>query len=149
LTRVNTVVEVDAPPSDVWKVVGDPRNLPTWDPHITKVEGVPPDGLREGTDYETELRFMGIRARVTAHVAELRPAEYSRIRLYGPMVDATVVTRLSSIEGHRTRLEHDIEYGFRGGPLGRLAAHALRLTGGPNIVLRRGTLAQKRQIEGG
>jgi uncharacterized membrane protein len=147
LAEVRTVVEIDAPPEEVWKVVGDPRNLPQWDPHITKVEDVPADGLREGSDYETELRFMGVRARVTAHVAELRPAEYSRIRLYGPLLDATVVTRLSPLDGDRTRLEHEVDYRFRGGWLGRLAGRALALTGGPEIALRRGTLAQKRQIE--
>jgi uncharacterized membrane protein len=145
---VRTVVEIDAPPDDVWKVVGDPRNLPRWDSHVTKVQGVPRQGLREGSDYETELRFMGVRATVIAHVAEWKPAEFSRIRLYGPLLDANVITRLSRLDGDRTRLEHDVDYRFRGGRLGKLAAWALRVTGGPEAALRKGTLAQKEQIEG-
>jgi uncharacterized membrane protein len=149
LTRVRTVVEIDAPPIDVWKVVCDPTNLPRWDRHITRVEGVPETGIREGTDYETEVRFFGVRARVYAHVAELRPHEYSRIRLYGPMLDAIVETRIDPIDGDRTRLEHEVDYRFRGGRLGKLADRALGFTGGPELALRRGTLAQKAQIEKG
>ena len=40
-----------------------------------------------------------------------------------------------------------MDYRFRGGPLGGFAARSLRLVGGPQLALRHGTLAQKRQIE--
>jgi carbon monoxide dehydrogenase subunit G len=145
LTGVRTVVEIDAPLDQVWKVVADPRNLPRWDRHIVSVSGVPRGGLEVGSTYRTEVRFMGAKAQIQAEVLEIDPPKFSRIRLSG-VLDAVVNTRLEPLGARRTKLEHDIEYGFRGG-LGRLAAHALRLTGGANIVLRRGTLAQKRQIE--
>ena len=139
-------MDIDAPLDQVWKVVADPRNLPRWDRHILSVSGVPRGGLEVGSTYTTEIRFMGARAQIQAEVLEIDPPKFSRIRLSG-VLDAVVNTRLEPISDQRTKLEHDIEYGFRGGPVGRLAAHALRLTGGANIVLRRGTLAQKRQIE--
>jgi hypothetical protein len=44
-------------------------------------------------------------------------------------------------------VEHRIDFTLRGGPLGSLAGEALSLSGGPGYILRRGALAQKRQIE--
>jgi uncharacterized protein YndB with AHSA1/START domain len=139
-------VDVHAAPEDVWRVIADPRNLPRWDRHITRVDGVPPDGLSKGSRYWTEVRFMGMSARVDAKVLEIEPPHYAKVRLRG-LMDATVETTVTPLEDGRSRLEHDVEYDFRGGPLGRLAAKALQVTGGPHIVLRRGTLAQKRQAE--
>ncbi|HXJ62250.1 MAG TPA: hypothetical protein VNN79_00715, partial [Actinomycetota bacterium] len=49
--------------------------------------------------------------------------------------------------GRRALLEHDVEYHFRGGGLAAFATQGLQITGGPSVVLRRGALAQKRQIE--
>jgi carbon monoxide dehydrogenase subunit G len=37
---------------------------------------------------------------------------------------------------------------IRGGPLGEVAARSLSLLGGARFLLRRGTLAQKRDVEG-
>ena len=148
-SQVHVSVEVDAPPEDVWNVVADPRNLPRWDRHITKVVGVPRDGLEVGTEYTTRLTFWGVSAHVEAEVLDLKPTELSRIRLSGPLIQATVTTHITPIEEARTTLEHDVEYRFRGGPLGHIAARALAASGGPAFALRRGTLAQKEQIERG
>jgi hypothetical protein len=67
---VEVSVDVDAPPEKVWEVVSDPRNLPQWDRRISRVDGVPEDGLREGSEYETELRVLGAKARTTSKVIE-------------------------------------------------------------------------------
>ena len=147
MSRARVAVEVQASPEDVWKVIADPRNLPRWDRHITRVEGVPPDGLSEGSQYSTQVRFMGVAASVDAKVLEIDPPHYAKVRLRG-LMDATVETTVTSLGNGRSRLEHEVEYDFRGGPLGRLASRALHVTGGPHILLRRGTLAQKRQAEG-
>jgi hypothetical protein len=40
-----------------------------------------------------------------------------------------------------------VDYHFRGGLFGDLVARSLRLLGGPQHVLRHGTLAQKHEIE--
>jgi uncharacterized protein YndB with AHSA1/START domain len=147
--HVSTEVEIDAPPEEVWKVVADPRNLPKWDRHISNVEGIPPEGLDIGSDYTTDLQLMGVRGKVNAHVLEIKPPEYSKIELSGPILDAVVTTRVVPIDDHRSRLEHDVEYKVRVGGLGRLADKALEVSGGPGYLLRRGALAQKRQIEEG
>jgi len=148
MTTVRASVDVDAPPERVWAVVADPRNLPLWDRHIESVQGVPPDGVREGTRYTTVLRFMSVRAHVGAEVVELDPPHLGRIRLSG-LLDATVTTRVDLLDVNRSRLEHEVSYRFRGGPIGRLAARSLRMLGGASLALRHGALAQKRQIEDG
>lgn len=146
VTRARVAVDIDAPVERVWEVVSDPRNLPRWDRHIVDVRGVPEGGLVRGSRYETQTRFMGIQAGVDAHVEEIDPPRYARIYLSG-LLDAVVTTRVSPIDDHRSRLEQEVEFRFHGGTLGRLAARALQMTGGPYLALRRGVLAQKRQVE--
>ena len=140
-------MEIDAPPERVWRVVADPRNLPKWDHHILTVEGVPPSGLTEGTKYRTWVRFMGVRARADVEVQALEPDRYAKIRLRG-ILDGTIETWLDPMDGRRTKLRHRVEYRFIGGPLGRLAARGVKLLGAAFLV-RRGALAQKRQVEDG
>ena len=106
-------------------------------------------GLDVGVEYTTRLTFWGVSAHVEAEVLEFKPPERSRIRLTGPLIEAMVTTSVVAIDENRSRIEHDIEYRFRGGPLGLIAARALQASGGPAYVLRRGTLAQKRQVEEG
>lgn len=148
VTRVSVSIEVEAPPDAVWRVVGDPMNLPRWERHIERVEGVPPDGLRAGVSYVAVMRFMTVRARVKADVIDWSPPGYAQIRLSG-LLDATVTTSVGPLPGGRSRLEHDVDYVFRGGALGDLAARSLRFVGGAGYALRRGTLAQKRAVEDG
>jgi carbon monoxide dehydrogenase subunit G len=148
MTRTRVSVDVDAPPEKAWKIIADPRNLPKWDRHIINVAGAPRDGLSEGSRYTTEIRFMGVGAKVDAEVLEMEPPRHSKIRLKGFM-DATVETTVEPLGNGKSRIEHVVEYRFRGGPIGKMAATGLRLTGGPQLVLRRGTLAQKRQVEKG
>jgi uncharacterized membrane protein len=142
---VEASVDVQAPPERVWEVVADPRNLPRWDHHIESVDGVPEDGLREGTEYTATVRLVAVRARVGVKVVELRPHEYAKVRLDG-LLDGTVQTWLEPVEGGGTRLRHRIQYRFKGGPFGRLAARGVNLLGA-SMLLRRGTQAQKLQVE--
>jgi uncharacterized protein YndB with AHSA1/START domain len=146
MSVVQVSVEIDAPPKAVWEVVSEPHNLPRWDRRIASVDGLPPGGLREGVEYTTELRFMGVRAKGVARVIEFRPPEYSKVRVRG-LVDATVETWLEPLDGGgRTRLRHRVEYRFIGGPIGRVAARAVNVLGAP-ALLKRGLQAQKRQAE--
>jgi uncharacterized membrane protein len=145
MSVVEASTDVEATREQVWRVVADPRNLPRWDRHITGVEDVPDGGLRPGTSYVTEVRFMGVRAKATAHVIELRESEYSKVRLRG-MVDAVIETWLEPLGEKRTRLRHRVEYRFPGGSLGALAGRAVGMLGA-NSILKRGVVAQKRQVE--
>ncbi len=148
MTRVETSVHVAAPPERVWAVVSDPRNLPRWDRHIVGVEGVPEEGLREGVSYTTVLRFMGVRARVRAEVLAWEPPHRAVVRVSGPVAEATVTTTVEPA-GDASILRHEVEYRFRGGPLGEVAARSLEIVGGAHLAVRLGALAQKRDAEGG
>jgi carbon monoxide dehydrogenase subunit G len=148
VTLVTYAVDVDAPPEGVWVVVSNPRNLPHWDRHIVGVRGVPPGGLAQGVRYEVDLRLMGVHATIHAEVREWDQPYRAIIHLSG-LLDATVTTMVEPIGAGRSRLEHLVEYRFAGGPLGNVAASSLRLVGGARFALRRGTLAQKHEIEAG
>ena len=138
---------VDATPEEVWEVVSDPRNLPRWNRSIRSVHDVPEDGLKSGSTYWTEIGGMGVNVRVKAEVEDIDPPRFARIRLSGP-VDAVVRTWVRPVGTRRSRLEHEVDYRLRGGPLGALIARGLRAFGAPTL-LKRGLRAQKRQVETG
>jgi carbon monoxide dehydrogenase subunit G len=146
VTVVTAQVTINASPAQVWKVVADPRNLTQWDRHIVGVRGVPPNGISVGTEYVTDLRLMGVVAHVKAKVVSLEKPRHALVAVSG-VLEGSVETTLERIGKDRTRLSHRVEYRFAGGPLGALAATAMRRLGA-GIVLRRGAIAQKRQAEG-
>jgi uncharacterized protein YndB with AHSA1/START domain len=145
-TTVEFSVEVDAPPEDVWTVASDPKNLPQWDRHIESVE-LPEGPLRLGTHYRVRLRFFAVRATVEALVLEWEPPWRSVVRLDG-MLEATVTTSIASLPYARSVLRHEVTYRFRG-PLGGVGARSLQAVGGAQLALKRGVLAQQRQVETG
>lgn len=145
-TAVGVSVDVNAAPERVWETVADPRHLPRWERHIMSIEDLPADGLAKGTTYTVVMRFVAIRAKVRAEVLEWSPPGYACVRLSG-LLDATIRTTITPIGRRRSRLEHDVEYSFRGGALGDLAARSLQLLGGAQLALKLGTLAQKHSIE--
>lgn len=144
MTSVEFSVEVEAPPDRVWDVTSDPRNLPHWDRHIVGVS-LPRGGLTPGCRYEVTMQFMAIRATVRADVLEWEPPWRASVHLRG-VLDATVTTTIASLPFDRSVLRHEVRYSFRG-PLGRFAAASVNAVGGAHLALRRGTLAQKREIE--
>jgi uncharacterized protein YndB with AHSA1/START domain len=146
MSTVRQWVVVEAPPEEVWRVVADPRNLPRWNRSIRSVEGVPEDGLKPGDRYTTIMGALGVTFRVEARVEEIDPPRFARIRLSGP-VEATVRTWVRPIGTSRSRLEHEIEYRLRGGPIGEVIARGLQLVGAPTL-LKRGIRAQKKHVEG-
>jgi uncharacterized protein YndB with AHSA1/START domain len=146
VTLVEFDLVVDAPPQAVWEVISDPRRLPHWDRHIVRVDGIPPEGLHEGSRYTTEMRFMVLRSTIDGNVLEWDPPHRSKIRLTG-LLDATVTSTIEPLAGDRSLLQHVVDYHFRGGPLGEVAARSLARVGGAHLALRHGTLAQKREIE--
>lgn len=145
MTVVEASTVVDAAPAEVWTVVADPKNLPRWDPRISKVEGVPPEGLYEGCVYLAEVKLFGVRATVPAKVVALQPQRYAKVKL-GGMVNATIETWLQPVGKKRTKLRHRVDYRFRGGFIGDFGARAVKALGAGSLV-ERGLRAQKRQAE--
>jgi polyketide cyclase/dehydrase/lipid transport protein len=144
MTSVECSVEVDAPPNTVWQITSDPRNLPHWDRHIVGVE-LPPGGLGPGARYDVTMRFVAVRTKVPCRIEEWEPPWRSKVHL-GGVLDATVTTSIASLPFDRSVLRHEVSYVFSG-PLGGFAAASVNAVGGAAYALRRGTLAQKREIE--
>jgi uncharacterized protein YndB with AHSA1/START domain len=148
MTLVSVAVDIDAPPERVWEVIAAPKNLPHWQRHISRVIGAPRNGLRQGATYKVELRFLAVRAKVRIRVLEWEPPRRVSVELRG-VIDGSVTSTVEPTGRGRSRLEHVVDFRFRGGPLGSVAARSLRMVGGARHVLRNGTLAQKREIETG
>jgi Polyketide cyclase / dehydrase and lipid transport. len=144
VTTVEVSVEVEAPPERVWTVASNPKNLAYWDRHVISVR-LPREGFAPGVRYEVTMGFMGVRTVVKAQVLEWEPPWRSRLRLEG-LLEATVTTSVASLPFDRSVLRQQVDYRFRG-PLGRFGAASLNAVGGAQLALRRGVLAQKRQIE--
>jgi uncharacterized protein YndB with AHSA1/START domain len=144
MTTAEFSVEVEASPEAVWDVTSDPRNLPHWERHIVEVRP-PAEPLGPGVAYEVVMGFMGVHATVPCLVEEWEPPWRARVHL-GSLLDATVTTSIAKLPYDRSVLRHEVVYTFRG-PLGRFAAASVNAVGGAQLALRRGTLAQKREIE--
>jgi carbon monoxide dehydrogenase subunit G len=143
-TRAEASIEIDAPPETVWKMASDPRNLPHWDRHIEAAH-VAREDLRPGSRYEVRMRFMAVTARVQVEVREWEPPWRAVLQLHG-LLQATVTTSVASLPFDRSLLRHEVEYRFKG-PLGLFGARSLNAVGGAHLALRRGLVAQKREIE--
>jgi uncharacterized protein YndB with AHSA1/START domain len=146
MTTVEFSVEIEAPPERVWEVTSDPSNLPHWDRHIESVR-VPPGGLGAAVRYEVTMRFIAFRTTVEAEVQEWEPPWRAVVRLSG-LLEATVSTTIAALPRERSLLRHEIAYRFRG-PFGGIGAQSIQAVGGSQLALRRGVLAQKREIESG
>lgn len=139
-------VEVDATPRRVWKIVSDPRNIPSWERHVVRVDvDQGSEGYGLGSTYTVEMSFMGVRVTVRGEILDWEPPTRARIRLVGPL-DAEILTTVASLPKGRSILRHEVGYSFRG-PLGRVVAAGLAAVGGAQLGIKRGTLAQKGQIE--
>ena len=137
-------VEVEASPEEVWAVVSDPRNIPSWERHVVNVR-IPDGSFGLGSTYTVVMSFMGVRVTVRGEIVRWEPPSHAAIRLRGPL-DATIETSVASLPRERSLLRHEVTYTFRG-PLGGIVATGVNAVGGAQLGIRHGTLAQKRQIE--
>ena len=144
MTAVEVSVEIEAPPERVWAVASNPKNLAQWDRHVIRIR-LPQKEFAPGLRYEVTMGFMGVRTVVKAEVLEWEPPSRSRIRLEG-LLEATVTTSVASLPYARSVLRQQVDFRFKG-PLGRFGAMSLNAVGGAQLALRRGVMAQKRQIE--
>lgn len=144
MTTAEFSVEVEASVEATWQIASDPRNLPQWDKHIVRVE-FPEGGMQPGAAYEVVMGFMSVQTTVHATVLEWEPPWRSSVKLKG-LLEATVTTSVASLPFDRSMLRHEVDFRFRG-PFGRLGAAGLNAMGGAQFALRRGVLAQKREIE--
>lgn len=125
MTRVHTVIEIDAPPERVWEVVMDPRRLADW-VTIHRRLGDVPERLRKGSTFEQTLNLRGAHLHVVWTVVDVDPPRRAVWEGQGPAHSrASIVYELHPQGDQRTRFEYTNEFKAPGGPLGAVAGRVL------------------------
>jgi uncharacterized protein YndB with AHSA1/START domain len=125
VTRVHTVIEIDAPPERVWAVVMDPRRLADW-VTIHRRLGDVPARLRKGSTFEQTLNLRGAHLHVVWTVVDIDEPRRAVWEGHGPAHSrAAIVYELHPDGEARTRFEYTNEFKPPGGALGAVAGRVL------------------------
>jgi uncharacterized protein YndB with AHSA1/START domain len=125
VTRVQTAIEIDAPPERVWQVVMDPRRLADW-VTIHRRLGDVPARLRRGSTFEQTLNLRGAHLHVVWTVVDLDEPRRAVWEGQGPAHSrASIVYELHAHGEDRTRFEYTNEFKPPGGALGAVAGRVL------------------------
>ncbi len=126
MSRVTAVIDIDAPPREVWSVVMDPDRLGEWVSIHRDVEDASHRPLRAGSTLEQKLCLRGVNFHVRWKVAQAREAELAVWDGRGPARSrAHTAYHLRPNGNGGTRFEYENEFKPPLGPLGALASHAL------------------------
>lgn len=149
MSRVETSIEIDAPPERVWDVVMDPDRLDEWVTIHRRVEKASEKPLEEGSTLEQTLCIRHTNFRVKWKVAE---ADAPRLAVWegkGPARSrARTEYRLSANGDGGTRFDYVNDFKAPFGPLGSAAERVL--VGGVSEREAKATLQSlKRLVEAG
>jgi uncharacterized membrane protein len=123
--RVERTTHIAAPPQKLYDVVMDPRRLGDWVTIHHHLEGSPRVPLQKGSELTQCLKLAGKTFKVHWHVVENAPCEHVVWEGRGPLAShARVEYRFNSNDGG-TDFSYVNEYDLPGGPLGRVAGHAV------------------------
>jgi uncharacterized membrane protein len=123
--RVERTTHIAAPPQKLYDVVMDPRRLGDWVTIHHHLEGSPRVPLQKGSELTQCLKLAGKTFKVHWHVVENAPCEHVVWEGRGPLAShARVEYRFDSNDGG-TDFSYMNEYDLPGGPLGRVAGHAV------------------------
>lgn len=123
--KVERRIDLKASPEEVYEVVMDPNRLDDW---VTIHAGLPeaPNGeLRQGSELTQSLRIAGQRFNVHWKVVQADKPNRVVWEGRGPVRSKARVVYDFEPEGEGTRFCYANEYHAPGGPLGRIADHAL------------------------
>lgn len=112
MPTVNTSIDIDATPAEVWAVLTDLPAHDEWNPFMSHAEGQ----LREGSKFAFDARVGARRLKIKARFRKVDPERELSwggpgSRIVGKIVRAHHWIRLTPIEGG-TRVDHGEE--FRG-----------------------------------
>jgi|SRR5829696_4118463 len=125
MTRVQSAIEIGAPPERVWAIVMDPERLGDWVTIHRRVEGVP-TRLTRGSTFEQTLNLRGAHLHVLWTVVDLEEPRRAVWEGQGPAHSrASIVYELQSLDERRTRFQYTNEFKPPGGPLGAVAGRVL------------------------
>jgi len=119
---VETTIEIDAPPGEVWAIVSDPQRLAEWVTIHRSLERADTGPLQEGFTMEQELVLRGQPFTVAWTAAEVDAPCLVRWEGDGPAGSSAVTEyRLAATDGG-TRFSYVNSFDVPGGPVGGLAA---------------------------
>lgn len=125
MTRVQSAIDIDAPPERVWAIVMDPRRLADWVTIHRRVEDVPAR-LTRGSTFEQTLNLRGAHLHVLWTVVDLDEPRRAVWEGQGPAHSrASIVYELQPLDEQRTRFQYTNEFKPPGGPLGAVAGRVL------------------------
>jgi carbon monoxide dehydrogenase subunit G len=123
--KVERTVDIAAPPRDVYDIVMDPSRLGDWVTIHDRLEDAPKGQLRRGSKLTQCLRLAGRRFKVRWTVAENDPCKRVVWEGRGPVGSHAQVVYEFNENGQGTRFSYMNHYDLPGGPLGRIAGHAV------------------------
>lgn len=127
--RVERTIEIEAPPERVYDLVMDPRRLGDWVTIHAGLKEAPGGDLRKGSELVQSLKLAGRRFDVHWEVVQAEKPKRVVWEGKGPVHSrAKVVYDLDTDRDGKTCFSYMNEYSMPGGPLGRIAAGALRRT---------------------
>jgi hypothetical protein len=106
MTSLSTSIDIDAPPSAVWRSLVDFASYPDWNPHLRSAEGE----LREGAVLHLRVDRAGAKTRdLTVTITDVDPErriEWVGTLGFGWLFEGRHAFELESIGEGRTRLHN-------------------------------------------
>ena len=127
MSKVETTIEIDAPPHEVWELVMDPQRLEQWvsiHKELVSASDGPP---AEGMEMEQKMVIRGASFKVSWTLAECREGELAVWEGKGPAGSkARTAYSLTPLDGgKRTRFDYENEFFTPMGALGKIAGRAV------------------------
>jgi uncharacterized protein YndB with AHSA1/START domain len=117
--------DIAAPPSKVWALLEDVRQLPAYSASTEEVRGAPERLTAVGQEYVQVGKLLGMTLKSRWRVTAIEPGRLlANEGTLMPGVRYCLTQRLEQVADRRTRLWLDIDYTLPAGRLGRLAAKA-------------------------
>lgn len=143
MTRIAGEVTIDAPIVEVFDMVADERNEPTYNPRIARAEKVSEGPVGAGTRFVAEPRGMGTRGGMTLVIHEYDRPRRLRSAVRSPYLRVSGELTFEEVTGGGTRMKWDWDMTLTG-PM-RLLSPVLTLIG-PGWE-RRNWIGLKRYME--
>lgn len=123
--RVETTIDLPAPPEEVFAVVMDPLRLEDWVTAHDSVDEVPDEALAEGSTFRQKLKVAGVSFRVTWTVTELDEPRLAIWEGKGPAGSKAMCRYELEADGGGTRFHYLNEFELPGGKLAAVAGKAI------------------------
>ena len=124
--RVETTIDLPAPPEEVFDLVMDPMRLGDWVTAHDSVKDVPEGDLSEGSTFRQKLKVAGVSFGVTWKVTEIDEPRLAVWEGKGPAGSkARCRYELEAGDGDGTRFHYLNEFELPGGKLAAAAGKAI------------------------